>query len=105
MGRGGVTIPLPSKRFRPRKPPLPGQPWPEDKRTEAQKKASERNFGIFQLRGLWTLCGMLREPMRSQARAAVDADLTARGAESQSARDQRRQREWLADIDETDLPF
>ncbi len=99
-----MKIPPPSKRFQPRRF-VPGQPWPEDKRTEAQKQAGNRNFGIFKLRGLWSLCGIMREPWRTHARNSIDADLIQRGAEAESVRDERRRKEWLADVPETEIPF
>lgn len=46
----------------------------------AQEAATQRNFGIFKLRGLWVSMALLREPYRSIARAAIDMDLVARGA-------------------------
>ena len=84
--------PARTKPFRPRRVD-PGQPWPKDKRTDAQKAASQRNFGIFQLRGLWALAGMLREPWRHLVRDLIDEDIRARGAEPELVRSARRQRE------------
>lgn len=59
-------------------------------RTAAQRAATDRNFAIFKLRGLWSQAGMLAEPYRTGARAAIDADLIARGAlpQEQHERDQ-----------------
>lgn len=72
---------------------VPGQPWPEDKRTQAQKDAQQRNFAIFQLRGLWSLAGMLREPWRHLVRDLIDEDIRARGAEPQKVRAERERAE------------
>lgn len=81
---------MPRKPFNPRTY-VPGQPWPEDKRTDAQKAAQQRNFGIFQLRGLWALAGMLREPWRHLVRDLIDEDLRSRGARPEKERvDERR---------------
>lgn len=80
------------KPFKPRRV-VPGQPWPVDNRTDAQKAAQMRNFGIFQLRGLWALAGMLREPWRHLVRSLIDEDIRARGAEPQTIREARRYEE------------
>lgn len=87
--------------FRPR----PYDPDRKDKRTDAQKAASRRNFGIFQLRGLWALAGMLREPYRSTVRVLIDADLIARGAAGESERQAEHRNKLWRGISDVDTPF
>tara|TARA_R110002074_G_scaffold262994_1_gene435081 strand:+ start:4454 stop:4771 length:318 start_codon:yes stop_codon:yes gene_type:complete len=74
--------------------PAPYDPDKPDKSTPAQKAAQGRNFGIFQLRGLYALCFRLREPYRSGAMAMIDADLIARGALPQAEHERRLMKEW-----------
>ena len=60
------------------------------KRTEAQ----ERAFRVFRLRGLWfSLYGGLTGHRLAAAQALIDAELADLGAETQTARWARHQRE------------
>ena len=91
------------------KPP-PYDPDRPNKQTDAQKAATQRNFGIFGLRGLHANCGMLREPYRSTVRALIDADLVSRGAESETARQNQRRAKtaaYFADLsnESDEVPF
>ena len=72
--------------------PHPYDPDKPIRHTEAQSRAVMRNFGIFKLRGLWVSCGMLSEPNRGFARAAIDAELVKRGAKTQD--DHERDAAW-----------
>ncbi|QUT04019.1 hypothetical protein KFK14_12770 [Sphingobium phenoxybenzoativorans] len=58
----------------------PYDPSRKDTRTPAQKAANERNFRIFQLRGLHAQVGLLTGRRREQARDLVDRELKAMGA-------------------------
>lgn len=91
--------------FRPR----PYDPDREDKRTDAQKRATDRNFMIFKLRGLWSQAGMLMEPYRTAARVAIDADLQERGALTQREHERaQREKRWKRTsraADDDDIPF
>lgn len=78
--------------FRPR-PYDPNRPVVQ---TEAQRLAVNRNFGIFKLRGLWVSCGMLSEPNRAFARAAIDAELVMLGALAQDDHERAKARNRLA---------
>lgn len=81
--------------------PRPYDPDRPNKQTSAQRAATDRNFAIFKLHGLWAQAGMLNEPIRSTVRALIDADLKDRGAKTRTERDRelvakalkRRQRE------------
>lgn len=84
-----------------------------NRQTDAQKAATQRNFSIFQLRGLWMQAFMLNEPMRTTVRHLIDIDLIGRGAlpqaEHERARDAKHmaayaKRNGLTD-DDLDLPF
>ena len=81
----------------------------QDNRTEAQKAATDRNFGIFKLRGLWAQAAILREPYRSGVRGLIDADLIARGAKAeQEHRAEIRERTYAKlkrDEHGDDIPF
>lgn len=72
---GDPVIPM-IRSFKPR----PYDPDREDTRTDAQRAATDRNFMIFKLRGLWSQAGMLMEPQKSAVRALIDVDLRERGA-------------------------
>lgn len=76
----------PAKAFKPRL----YDPARADKRSDAQRAANNRNFAIFRLRGLWAQAGLLAEPYRTGARAAIDADLIARGALPQEAHEREK---------------
>lgn len=65
----------------------------ENKQTTAQRAATEKNFRIFRLRGLWSQAGLLAEPYATAARVAIDADLRERGAEPERQRQARLQAE------------
>lgn len=71
--------------------PRPYDPDRKDNRTPAQKAASERNFRIFQLRGLSTQVRLLTGKRREKAMRLVDEELAAMGAKTeQQRRDERR---------------
>jgi hypothetical protein len=70
------------RHFRPR----PYDPNRKDTRTPAQKKAQQRNFRIFQLRGLASFRFMLTGERRDALLRLVDQELRAIGAEPESAR-------------------
>ena len=77
--------------------------------TDAQRAATERNFAIFKIRGLWANAAMLMEPYRTAARVAIDADLRERGAltqrEQEKAEREKRWKRIKPPIDDDDLPF
>ncbi len=58
----------------------PHSPDGWDKLTPAQKVASQRNFRIFQLRGLQAQVRLLTGKRRERAMALVDQELVAMGA-------------------------
>lgn len=60
--------------------PRPYDPDRVDTRTQAQRDATDRNFGIFKLRGLHAQMGLLTGPRRELARMLVDQELIERGA-------------------------
>lgn len=68
-------------RIRPYDPNRPRKP-----RTEAQERATMRNFTIARLRGLWFLAYVVREPRRSQIKAIIDDELIDLGCEPQTER-------------------
>ena len=70
------------KRFQPR----PYDPNRKDKRTPAQKAASNRNFRIFQLRGLASFRFLLTGDRRDTLLRLVDEELEEIGAEPESVR-------------------
>lgn len=78
-------------RIRPYDPNRPRRP-----RTEAQERATMRNFTIARLRGLWFLVHPVSEPGRSQIRAILDHELLTYGAEPQTARMERSRAELEA---------
>lgn len=57
--------------------------------SEKQVNARTRNFRIFRLRGLHANLGMMSEPRRHLARALLDDELHALGAETETARQAR----------------
>lgn len=61
--------------------------------TEAQKNARWRNHLVWRLRGLWWNVGLLTGERRDAARAAIDAELEAMGAESHTVRINRQREE------------
>ena len=71
----------------------PYDPNREDNRTAAQKAAGNRNWRIFKLRGLYHQMWLLTEERRAAAQAAADAELVALGAEPETTRIERIQRE------------
>nr|WP_047169713.1 hypothetical protein [Sphingomonas sp. Y57] len=75
--------------------PRPYDPDREDTRSDAQRAATDRNFMIFKLRGLWSQAGMLMEPTRTAVRALIDVDLRERGAlpQAEHEREERRKRD------------
>jgi len=72
----------------------PYDPDREDKRSPAQKAASNRNFRIFQLRGLHAQVRLLTGKRREQAMKLVDQELAAMGAKTESERDAERRKKW-----------
>jgi len=58
----------------------PHNPDGWDKLTPAQRAASQRNFRIFQLRGLHAQVRLLTGKRRDRAMALVDQELVAMGA-------------------------
>jgi len=68
----------------------PYDPQRADKRSPAQRAANNRSFQIFQLRGLWALCGRVSEPRRSLIRQLIDDDIRALGAEPEGDRQKER---------------
>lgn len=78
------------KQFRPR----PYDPDRKDTRTPAQRAANDRNFRVFQLRGLASFRYMLTGQRRDALLRLVDQELKAIGAEPESAREARRKEEF-----------
>lgn len=62
--------------FRPR----PYDPHREDRQTDAQKIATQRNFRVFRLHGLHSQISLLTGPRRDLAQMLVDQELVAMGA-------------------------
>lgn len=100
------------KAFQPR----PYDPDRQYNRTVKQKEATDRNFRIFRLRGLWVLAYILTEPTRSTVQALIDFELQRFGALPQREHAEEQRRKWLArnarlrqappdPIDDDDLPF
>ena len=88
----------------------PYDPDRVSKQTDAQRRATHRNFGIFRLRGLWYSAALLMEPYRTVARVAIDADLKERGALTQREHERaEREKRWKRiqppTDDDDDLPF
>lgn len=63
---------------------------PRKPQTAAQEASTQRSFRIFRLRGLHSQCHLLTGERRAAAQAAVDAELAALGADSQSERELAR---------------
>lgn len=74
--------------------PRPYDPDRIDYRTDAQKRACERNFRIFKLRGLHAQVWLLTGWRRKVARWLVDLELGRMGAESQTKRQAERRAKW-----------
>lgn len=70
--------------------PRPYDPSRKDGRSQAAKEASDRNFRIFKLRGLYAQVGLLTGKRRERARKIVDEELKAMGAETEGARIEAR---------------
>jgi hypothetical protein len=70
------------KRFQAR----PYDPRRKDARTPAQKAAGQRNFRIFQLRGLASFRFLLTGERRDALLRLVDEELRTIGAEPESVR-------------------
>ncbi len=96
--------------------PRPYDPEREDKRTDAQKAATERNFRVFRLRSLWALSYVLSEPVRSTVQALIDFELTKIGALPQREHEAEQRRKYRSrnarlrqappdPIEDDDLPF
>ena len=86
-------------------------PARQDKRSDAQKRANDRSFRIFNLRGLACLAHRLTGPRRDAVIAAVDEELALIGAKPtaihQMERDAAEERRWAdANTDKyDDIPF
>lgn len=79
-------------------------------RSDAQKAATERNFRIGRLRGLWYLNGLLSPARREAVEAIIDAELRDLGAEPEGERRRRRRADLMAEIAarreaDTAIPF
>lgn len=61
--------------------------------TEKQRAARERNHRIWRLRGLWSQLLLLTGSRRTSAQSLVDAELELLGAEPETVRRERGQRE------------
>jgi hypothetical protein len=70
------------------------------KPTPKQVAARDRNNRIWRLRGLWHQQHLLTGSRRTMALALVDAELELLGAESETARRDRRLAELNASISE-----
>lgn len=74
----------------------PGDPEPKP-RTEAQRAAHRRTWGIVQLRSLWCLACHVRTPWRLRLiRWLIDGELASRGAERHGVRFKRQRAEQEA---------
>lgn len=87
---------------------------PRAVQTEAQRKATERNFLVMRLRGLWCLAYILTKDRREAVQAIIDGDLRDLGAEPQGVRVARERAELEARLakddraetpDDLDKPF
>lgn len=74
--------------------PRPYDPNRKDGRTPAQKAASDRNFRIFLLPGLYAQVGLLTGKRREQARKLVDQELAAMGATPETQRIEARRAKY-----------
>lgn len=72
----------------------PYDPDRKDTRSQSQKRASERNFRIFRLRGLYSQMFLLTGKRRERAMKLVDQELIAMGAKPQSLRMEASMKEW-----------
>lgn len=63
-------------------------------RSEAQQAATQRNWGIRQLRMLHAQARMLTGGRCQRAWMIIDEELAVRGAETEAARTVRRRAEW-----------
>lgn len=70
---------------------------PRKPQSPAQEAATQRSFRIFRLRGLHAQCALLTGDRKDAARAAVDAELAALGAETETARQAAYRRRWVAE--------
>lgn len=86
---------------------------PRKPQTPAQEAATQRSFRIFRLRGLHSQCLLLTGERREAAQAAVDAELSLLGVDTETARQAQKRALWAridaaeaarADL-EKDLPF
>ena len=84
--------------------PRPYDPDRKDTRTPAQKAASNRNFRIFQLRGLHAQMFLLTGKRRDAAQKLVDQELVVMGAATQDQHREASFAKW-AKLNESDIPF
>jgi hypothetical protein len=82
------------KRFQPR----PYDPSRKDTRTPAQKAANNRNFRIFQLRGLASFRFLLTGKRRESLLRLVDQELRSLGAEPETVRIARHHEQMKKDF-------
>jgi hypothetical protein len=82
------------KRFQPR----PYDPNRKDTRTPAQKAANQRNFRIFQLRGLASFRFLLTGARRDALLRLVDQELRTIGAEPETVRLARHHEQMKKDF-------
>jgi len=84
---------------------------PRAAQTEAQRRATEQNFRIMRLRGLWCLAYILTPARREAVQAIIDGDLRDLGAEAHRDRVSRHRAQqdagWAAEDapDDLDNPF
>lgn len=81
----------------------PYDPDREDKRTPAQKRAGDRNWLIFKLRGLDAQGRLLTGKRRERFRKLVDDELRALGAKTQTEHEADIRARWA--FTEDDLPY
>lgn len=61
--------------------------------SEAQRKARDRNWRVWKLRGLWSNAFPMTGERLAAYRAAIDAELELLGAEPETARRERIKRD------------
>lgn len=69
------------------------------KHTPAQQAAQQRNFRIFNLRGLYSHVRILTGWRRNLAQILVDLELRRMGAEPEGKRQAAREAEWKQFLD------
>lgn len=81
----------------------PYEPGRDMKRTAAQRTATDRNFRIFRLRGLYHQAGLLTGQRRERMQRLVDEELAALGADRMAEHNAAVIAQL--EIEETDIPF